>query len=139
MVINTGKEPQEVIEEIVKEGTVQETDTYKYLGMVINKLGNLKDHILELNRKCEIINREISAIGAKHQVGKEEIQVKLKLYETCLMTALLYGLEAWAKIDKDEMNEIEKVQGRALKRIINLPIPTSYIGLIMKTGSYMAS
>ena len=107
--------------------------------MVINKLGNLKDHILELNRKCEIINREISAIGAKHQVGKEEIQVKLKLYETCLMTALLYGLEAWAKIDKDEMNEIEKVQGRALKRIINLPIPTSYIGLIMKTGSYMAS
>ena len=139
MVINTGKEPQEVIEEIVKEGTVQETDTYKYLGMVINKLGNLKDHILELNRKCEIINREISAIGAKHQVGKEEIHVKLKLCETCLMTALLYGLEAWAKIDKDEMNEIEKAQGRALKRIINLPIPTSYIGLIMKTGSYMAS
>ena len=111
----------------------------EYLGMVINKLGNLKDHILALNRKCKIINREISAIGAKHQVGKEEIHVKLKLCETCLMTALLYGLEAWAKIDKDEMNEIEKVQGRALKRIINLPIPTSYIGLIMKTGSYMAS
>ena len=46
---------------------------------VINKLGNLKGHILELNRKCEVINREIKAIGAKHQVGKEEIRVKLKL------------------------------------------------------------
>ena len=87
MVINTGKKPGEVIEERIKEEIVQETDIYKYLGMVINKSGNLKDHILELNRKCEVINREISAIGAKHQVGKEEIRVKLKIYETCLMPA----------------------------------------------------
>ena len=52
MVINTGKEPEEVIEERLKEEIVQETDICKYLGMVINKLGNLKDHILQLNRKC---------------------------------------------------------------------------------------
>ena len=97
---NTGKEPEEVIEERVKEGIVQETDIYKYLGMIINKSGNLKDHILELNRKCKVINREITAIGAKHQVGKEEIRVKLQLYETCLMPALRYRLEAWRKIDK---------------------------------------
>ena len=97
MVIKTGKEQQEVIEERVKEGIVQETDIYKYLGLVINKLGNLKDHILGLNRKCEAINREINAIGATHRVGKEEIRVKFKLYETCLMLSLLYALEAWGK------------------------------------------
>ena len=74
--------------------------------MVFNKLGNLKDHILELNRKCEVINREINAVRAKQQVGKEEIRVKLKLYETCLMPALLYGLEAWGKIDKNEMIQV---------------------------------
>ena len=94
--------------------------------MVINKLGNLKDHILELDRKFEVINREISAVGAKDKVGKEEIRVKLKLY-VCLMPALLYGLEAWGKIDRDEMNEIEKIQGKVLKRIFNLPISTSYL------------
>ena len=108
MAINTGKE-SEVIEETVKEEIIQETDIYKYLGMINNKLGNLKDHILELDRKYEVINREIDAIGAKHQVGKEEIRVKLKLCKTCLMPALLYGLEAWGKIDKDEMNEIEEI------------------------------
>ena len=57
MVINTGKDPEEVIDERVKEGIVQEVDIYKYLGMVINKSGNLKNHILELNRKCEVITR----------------------------------------------------------------------------------
>ena len=97
MVIKTGKGQEEVIEGRVKEGIVQETDIYKYLGLVINKLGNLKDHILGLNRKYEAINREINATGAKHQVGKEEIIVKFKLYETCLMPSLLYGLEAWVK------------------------------------------
>ena len=29
--------------------------------------------------------------------------------------------ETWRKIGKDEVNEIEKIQGRALKRIFNLP------------------
>ena len=107
--------------------------------MVINESENLKDHILKLNRKCKVINRKISAIGAKHQIGKEETRDKLKLYKTCLMPASLYGLEAWGKIDKDEMNEIEKIQGRALKRIFNLPISTSYIDLIIETGAWLAN
>ena len=70
MVISTRKEPEEAIKERVKvkDRIVQETDIYKYLRMVINKSGDLKDHILELNRTFEVINREISTIGAKHQV-----------------------------------------------------------------------
>ena len=50
------------------------------------------------------------------------------------MSALLYGLEAWGKTDKDEMNEIEKIQGRALKSI-----SASYIDLIMETGTSPAN
>ena len=56
------KEPEEAIEERVKEEIVQERDIYKYLGMVINKSGNLKKKVIELNKKCENINREISSI-----------------------------------------------------------------------------
>ena len=40
------------------------------------------------------------------------------------MPALLYRPEAWGKLDKDETNEIEKIQGTALKRIFNLSIST---------------
>ena len=52
---------------------------------IIHGLQETKDHMLELNRKCEVINREISVIVAKQQVGKVAIRVKLKLYETCLI------------------------------------------------------
>ena len=37
------------------------------------------------------------------------------------------------------MNETDKIQGRALKRIFNLPISTSNIGLIMETGTWPAN
>ena len=60
---------------------------------------------------------EIGAIAAKNQVGKEEMRVKLKLFDTCLMTALIYGMEAWGNIRLVEMREIEKIQGKALKKI----------------------
>ena len=82
MVINTGKELKETIQESIMERIVQETDI-QYLGMVTNKSGNLKDHIPELNRKYKVINRKISAIGAKYQhcyVGLKhgEKQVKIR-------------------------------------------------------------
>ena len=104
MVINTGKEPEEAIEERVKKGIVQETDIYKYLGLVVNKVGNLKDHILELNRKCEVINGENTANGEN---ARQE-----------------NGLEAWAKTSKDEMNVIEKIQETASKMMFNQSIST---------------
>ena len=76
--------------------------------MTISTDGQLTEHIKELNSRCDIINQEISAIAAKTQVGKEEVTVKLKLFETCLMPALLYGMEAWKKLSKAEIENLEK-------------------------------
>ena len=64
----------------------------------------------EDKKKCEVISREIDVIGTKNQVGKEEIKVKLKLFETCLMTALTNGMEAWGNMILVEMSEIDKIQ-----------------------------
>ena len=84
------------------------------------------------------MNREICAIGAKTQVGKEEVRVKLKLFETCLMPALLYGMEAWKTFSKAEIQQLEKSQGKALRKIFSLPITAPYIELIIETGVWPA-
>ena len=81
---------------------------------------------------------EIGAIAAKNQVGKEEMRVKLKLFDTCLMTALIYGMEAWGNIRLVEMREIEKIQGKALKRYFNFNFQAAYTGIIMETGIWPA-
>ena len=134
MMVKTGKEREEIVPEKVKSGPVQKTEIYCYLGKTINEEGNLEEHIKVIARKCETIRREIDAMWAKNQVGKEEIKVKLKLFETCLMTALTYGLEAWANIRSVEMKEIEKLQGKALKKIFQLPLSATYTAIIMETG-----
>ena len=138
MIVKTGREEEDEINETAKAGRIQRTDKCKYLGITISTDGQLTEHIKELNTRCDIINREICAIGAKTQVGKEEVRVKLKLFETCLMPALLYGMEAWKKLTKAEVQQLEKIQGKALKRIFSLPITTPYIGLIIETGAWPA-
>ena len=50
------------------------------------------------------------------------------------MPALLYGMEVWKKLSKGEIQNLEKIQRKALKRISSLPIRTPYIGLIIETG-----
>ena len=62
----------------------------------------------------------------------------LKLFETCLMPALLYGMEAWKKWPEAEIQHLEKIQGKTWKRIFNLPIATPHIGLIIETGVWSA-
>ena len=98
MTIRTGREKQEQIEEEVKEGKIDEVATYSYLGITLNKEGNLKDHTKETESKASRIIREIDGLSSKQNVGQEEIRVKIKLFETCLLPAILYGFEAWRKI-----------------------------------------
>ena len=118
MMLKTGKDRKEIVQEKVKSGKVQKNETCHYLGITISEEGNLEQHIKVKARKCETISRKIDAIGAKNQVGKEEIRVMLKLFDTCIMTAL-YGMEAWTNIRSVEMREIEKIQGKTLKGYFN--------------------
>ena len=134
MMVKTGKEREEILQEKIKSRAVQKTETYHYLGITINEKGNLEQHIEVIEKKCETISREIDAIGTKNQVGKEETRIKLKLFDTCLMTALTYGIEAWANIRTVEMREIEKIQEKTLNTIFQLPDSTTYTGIIIETG-----
>ena len=96
MTIRTGREKQEQIEEEVKEGKIDEVATYSYLGIMLNKEGNLKEHIKETESKASRIIREINGISSKQNVGQEEIRVKI----TLILPAILYGFEAWEEILK---------------------------------------
>ena len=47
------------------------------------------------------------------------------------------GIEAWVYIKKEEMREkwIERIQGKALKRIFKLPLSTAYTGILTEAGT----
>ena len=50
------------------------------------------------------------------------------------MPAVLYGKETWKKLSNVEKEHLEKIKGKALKMIFNLPITTPFIRLIIETA-----
>ena len=72
--------------------------------MTISTDGQLTEHTKELNTRCDIINREICGIGAKTQVGKEEVRVKLKLFKTCLIQLSCMGWKPGKNFQKQKFN-----------------------------------
>ena len=65
MTIRTGREKREQIDEEEKEGKIDEVATQSYLGTMLNKEGNLKEHIKETESKASRIIREIMSENAE--------------------------------------------------------------------------
>ena len=57
-------------------------------------------------------------------MGTEEIRVKLKLFDSCLMPAILRGLAVWGRIMTREIEEIERMQSKALEQLLQVPMST---------------
>ena len=55
-------------------------------------------------------NRGTEIIGSRNQVGKEEIRVQLKRFEACFIPALIFGIDSWGYIKKEEMKDIERIR-----------------------------
>ena len=62
------------------------------------------------------------------------MKVKKKLFETCLMPAIIYGLEVWRRSAATETKEISKIQVSALKQILRLSKSAPNIGILYETG-----
>ena len=89
--MTSGTEKQEQIEKEVKEGKIDELDAYRYLGVMLNKVRDLKEHKKETENKASRTIKEVNGISSKQNKGQEDIRVKIKLFETCLVPATLYG------------------------------------------------
>ena len=136
MIIRTGKEKDEIIVESVKNGVVQEVTEYKYLGLWINKEGNL---MLHLEKKRDQIKGQTSALmslASYHNVGPVYVKMRLKLYELCLVHSILYNLEGWNKLTKTELKKLETIQHKTLCTLLHLPKTTPYIGLLNELGMW---
>ena len=134
MVIDTGKELEEEIDEKVKGGKVSKTEEYKYVGLWISKKG---DCALHISKKAKQIKGEVVAlksIANYYNTGGAFVNVRLELYESCIVHSLLYNLEGWNKITKTELKSLEQVQFSTLCSLLQLPKTTPYIGLLNEIG-----
>ena len=130
MVMRTSRAKEEEINICMKGGMIQKCIEYNYLGNWINSKGNLDKQLDEMEKKLQTYVRDCNVIAAKEKVGEMELQAKILIYDKVIKTSLIYNLEAWSNIRKEDYERMEVMQGKILKRIIGLPVATPYWGLL---------
>ena len=133
MIINR-KKYNESITERVKNGEFREVKEYKYLGVWINSSGSYKTNIMKKKEKVSFMITTIKMVANDKNMGKMATRARIKMMESVIMPSILYGSEAYAQITKEEMKELEKIQGEILRRILEVPKTTPYEALLMETG-----
>ena len=134
MVMNTGREEEEVITEEVGLGIVTKTKEYKYMGFHTNEAANCLFHIEKKNKQICGQIMALKSIACYSNVGPKFLLVRLQLYESCTLKSMLHGIEAWNQQTRKEIKNLEKVQAKALCRILEVPISTPYMGILSELG-----
>ena len=136
MVVDSAKGQPEEIKEEVKGGTVGETSEYKYVGFWVNKKGNC---LLQIEKKKQSLKAKGEVNGLKsvanyYNVGETFVNVRLEMYEQCILQSLLYNMEAWSMQTKGEIKRLEQIQSKILNNLLELPKTTPYIALLNELG-----
>ena len=117
----------------IGDQTMDQTDTYKYLGMTMNNKGNLDDHIKKLRGKTEVALQTILTLASNDEFHNIEMATIWRLYHSCIIPIMTYGAETWTPTQK-ELNQIQKIRDNTLKRILRTPITTPSEILTAETG-----
>ena len=118
-----------------KIGTCQE---YKYLGDIISQDGKNTANLKERRNKANVVVRSILTCCSSGVMKKMATQVARYLYETEIITALLYNCETWT-LSNAEKKFLDQIELHAWKKLIGLPNTTPTAGIMHTMGSLFPS
>ena len=99
MILN--KKPQNT-EITIGDQPLENTNTYKYLGMTINNKGNMDDHIKKTKGKTEAALQMILTLAGNDEFHNIEMSTIWKLLDACIIPIITYGAEAWTPTKAEE-------------------------------------
>jgi hypothetical protein len=113
--------------------TLNNIESYKYLGMTINKKGNLADHLVKTKGKVEAALQTIFSLAGNDEFYKIEMSTIWRLVHACILPILTYGAETWNPT-KAELKEAQRILNNTLKRILRIPTTTPSEIITAETG-----
>ena len=139
--IKFGKEKSQVLTIGQKAGKafnlgsmeLDDTNTYKYLGVTINHMGTMEDHIKKLKGKAEAALQTIFNVSGNQNFHGIEMEIIWKLVKTCINPIIMYAAEIWTPT-KHEIQQIQKIHDNLLKRILLCPQSTPRECVLLETG-----
>ena len=106
----------------------------RYLGDIFNAHGTNTD--LLQDRVSRGVSCLISCISECSEVtqGCREIETMLLLYKLLFLSTVLYNSEAWSCLNQNEVSQLERLQQKFLKRVLQVPKSTPNTLVLLELG-----
>ena len=113
---------------------MEEVEEEKYLGDIISKDGkNIKNFKVRVNKGTGIVNKIMTMLDGI-PFGQFYFEVELVLRNSLLVSSMLCNSEAWYNITNTELNLLETIDLRLLRKILNAPKSTPKEMLYLELG-----
>ena len=122
----------------IGEMSINETDSYKYLGDIISNDGTNTKNIQARKHKAASTTISIKTIASNETFKQIGTSVLMELHDTTTLSALLTNSESWT-LNKSEKLEIERIEIQSIKLLFDLPVHTPTPALIHSFGLLYAS
>ncbi len=98
----------------VQDKQVEQVKAMKYLGVMMSDDGSMDE---EVEHRIGTATRMIGAMSTK-VLQKSELRrkTKMKVYNACIVPALLYGCESWT-LQARHMSRLQAVEMKYLRRV----------------------
>ena len=129
-----GRKNNRHVTKAVRNGEFGEVEEYKHLGVWLDTSGGYMINVKKNTAKMTYMANNIKALANGTNMGNLATAGRLKMIETTVIPAILYGAEAFPSFTKAEETEMEKLQGKLLKLAMELPQSTPYEALLLELG-----
>lgn len=100
----------------IRDEELHQTDNFTYLGSIITPEGGTKGYIHIRLGKSKRVFRDMNNIWRSAQYSTS---TKLKLYESCVVSAFLYGSESW-RIAETDLSKLRSFHTTCLRRVLRI-------------------
>ena len=113
---------------------VKEVQQERYLGDILSCDGKNQKNITARKNKGTGIITQIMSILEDICFGNYYFQVAIILRNSLLISSLLSNAEGWYKLTKSEIEELESVDERLLRKVLESPVSTPKEMLYLELG-----
>ena len=133
-VTNVEKSNEERIETFEGAEAMETTDSEKYLGDIISNDGTNTKNIKNRQNKGQGASTQVILILENIYFGKYYFQAAVALRNSLLISTMLFNSETWYNVTNVELERLEKIDEKCLRKILNAPFATPKIMLYLELG-----
>ena len=113
---------------------IENAESEKYLGDIISHDGSNTKNIQNRQNKGHGAYTQIIQILESIYFGKYYFQAAVTLRNSLLISSMLFNSEAWYNVTTVELEKLEKIDEKCLRKILNAPFATPKVMLYLELG-----